>query len=130
MTTQRRVVAEVLSGEHVHLTADEVHALAARRLPEISRATVYKTLGEMVALGEIGEVSLGSRARRYDPNPDATHHHLLCDGCGRTLDIHPAGIDDLGLPKRQRHGYALGRVEIVFHGFCPVCVAEHASSST
>ena len=26
MTAQRRVVAEVLDGDHVHLTADEVHA--------------------------------------------------------------------------------------------------------
>ena len=34
MTAQRRVVAEVLSGENVHLiTADEVHALAVDRLP-------------------------------------------------------------------------------------------------
>ena len=40
MTAQRRVVAEVLDGEHVHLTADEVHSRAVTRLPEISRATV------------------------------------------------------------------------------------------
>ena len=45
MTPQRRVVAAVLSGEHIHLTADEVDVLAVSRLPEISRATVYKTLG-------------------------------------------------------------------------------------
>lgn len=51
MTSQRRVVAEVLDGEHVHYTADEVHARAAQRLPEISRATVYNTLGELVSSG-------------------------------------------------------------------------------
>ncbi len=128
MTSQRRVVAEVLSGEHVHLTADEVHALAVDRLPEISRATVYKTLGELVALGEIGEVMLGGRAKRYDPNPDTTHHHLLCDGCGRTLDVHPNGVDDLGLPKRHRHGYAISCVEVVFHGLCPDCAAVRKQS--
>ena len=49
MTAQRRVVAEVLDGEHVHLTADEVHARAVAKLPEISRATVYNTLGELVS---------------------------------------------------------------------------------
>lgn len=49
MTSQRRVVAEVLDGDHVHLTADEVHTRAAQRLPEISRATVYNTLGELVS---------------------------------------------------------------------------------
>ncbi len=57
MTAQRRVVAEVLDGEHVHLTADEVHSRAVAKLPEISRATVYNTLGELVSLGEVLEVA-------------------------------------------------------------------------
>jgi Fur family transcriptional regulator, stress-responsive regulator len=123
LTPQRRVVAEVLSAEPMHLTADEVHGLAAGRLPEISRATVYKTLGDLVTLGEVGEVILGGRARRYDPNPDATHHHLLCDGCGRTLDVIPDGLDRIALSNAHRHGYALRRVEVVFHGLCPACAA-------
>ena len=36
LTAQRRVVAEVLVGEHVHLTAEAVHAAAQAVLPEIS----------------------------------------------------------------------------------------------
>ncbi len=31
LTAQRRVVAEALAGEHVHLTAEEVYERAARR---------------------------------------------------------------------------------------------------
>ncbi|MCY0924615.1 transcriptional repressor, partial [Streptomyces sp. H27-G5] len=65
MTSQRRVVAEVLDGDHVHLTADEVHARAVERLPEISRATVYNALGELVVLGEVRELSTDGRAKRY-----------------------------------------------------------------
>src|SRR5258705_2367467 len=75
MTAQRRVVAEVLDGDHVHLTADEVHARAAARLPEISRATVYNTLGELVTLGEVIEVATDGRAKRYDPNAHRPHQH-------------------------------------------------------
>lgn len=82
---------------------------------------MYKTLGELVALGEIGEVMLGGRAERYDPNPDPTNHHLLCEGCGRALDVYPEGVDGLSLPKRHRHGYAISRVEVVFHGLCEDC---------
>ena len=82
MTSQRRVVAEVLSGEHVHLTADEVHARAVERLPEIARATVYNTLGELVSLGEVVELSTDGRAKRYDPNARRPHQHLVCTECG------------------------------------------------
>jgi Ferric uptake regulator family len=76
MTPQRRVIAEVLAGEHVHFTADEVHARAAARLPEISRATVYNTLNELVKLVEVLQVSPDGGAKRYDPNATDPHHHL------------------------------------------------------
>lgn len=95
MTSQRRVVAEVLDGDHVHLTADEVHVRAAERLPEISRATVYNTLGELVSLGEVAEVSTDGRAKRYDPNARHPHQHLVCSRCGTIRDVHPTG-DPLG----------------------------------
>ena len=121
LTSQRRVVAEILVGEHVHLTADEVHQRAVSRLPEISRATVYNTLNEFVALGEVIEVSGGGRARRYDPNAHSEHQHLQCDPCGTILDVAPDG--DLLAPLREgaSHGFRLTGVEVLFHGVCPAC---------
>lgn len=121
LTSQRRVVAEVLDGDHVHLTADEVHARAARRLPEISRATVYNTLGELVSLGEVTEVSTDGRAKRYDPNGHRPHHHLVCSNCGTIRDVHPTG-DPLGdLPDDERFGFTVSTVEVTYRGVCPSC---------
>ncbi|MEW2544778.1 transcriptional repressor [Streptomyces sp. NPDC047002] len=123
ITAQRRVVAEVLDGEHVHLTADEVHARAVERLPEISRATVYNTLGELVQLGEVLEVSTDRRAKRYDPNAHHPHHHLVCAGCGTIRDVH-TGHDPLGaLPEGERFGFTVLDVEVTFRGLCPRCAA-------
>ncbi|GAA3741415.1 transcriptional repressor [Streptomyces tremellae] len=123
ITAQRRVVAEVLDGEHVHLTADEVHARAVERLPEISRATVYNTLGELVQLGEVLEVSTDRRAKRYDPNAHRPHHHLVCAGCGAIRDVHTAD-DPLGsLPEGERFGFTVLDVEVTFRGLCPRCAA-------
>ncbi|MCX4821723.1 transcriptional repressor [Streptomyces sp. NBC_01142] len=121
MTSQRRVVAEVLDGDHVHLTADEVHARAAQRLPEISRATVYNALGELVSLGEVTEVSTNGRAKRYDPNAHHPHQHLVCSHCGTIRDVHPTGspLDDL--PAEERFGFTVSEVEITYHGLCPTC---------
>ncbi|MCX5386240.1 Fur family transcriptional regulator [Streptomyces sp. NBC_00083] len=121
MTSQRRVVAEVLSGEHVHLTADEVHVRAAALLPEISRATVYNTLGELVSLGEVMEVSTDGRAKRYDPNAHRPHHHLVCSGCGTIRDVHPVGDRLADLPAQERFGFTLSRAEVTYRGLCPSC---------
>ncbi|MFI9270469.1 Fur family transcriptional regulator [Kitasatospora sp. NPDC052896] len=121
LTAQRRVVAEVLDGDHVHLTADEVHARAASRLPEISRATVYNTLGELVGLGEVLEVSTDGRAKRYDPNAHHSHQHLICSRCGTIRDVHPAGDPLAALPAEERFGFALSGAEITYRGVCPDC---------
>ncbi|MCX5442257.1 MULTISPECIES: Fur family transcriptional regulator [unclassified Streptomyces] len=122
MTSQRRVVAEVLDGDHVHLTADEVHARAVQRLPEISRATVYNALGELVALGEVMEVSTDGRAKRYDPNAHRPHQHLVCSGCGIIRDVHPTGDPLSGLPAQERFGFDVSKAEVTYRGLCPSCV--------
>jgi Fur family transcriptional regulator, stress-responsive regulator len=118
LTAQRRVIAEVLSGEHVHLTADEVLDRARAVLPEVGRATVYSTLGELVGLGELVEVTHLDGRRRYDPNVTERHHHLLCVGCGRMLDVR--AIEPV-LPDDQHHGFEVLGVEVTFRARCPDC---------
>ncbi|MFE5869442.1 Fur family transcriptional regulator [Streptomyces roseifaciens] len=121
LTAQRRVVAEVLDGDHVHYTADEVHAKAAALLPEISRATVYNTLGELVSLGEVMEVSTDGRAKRYDPNAHHAHQHLVCSQCGTIRDVHPTGDLMAVLPAEERFGFQVAAVEVTYRGVCPNC---------
>ena len=128
MTTQRRVVAQVLAGEHVHLTADDVYERAVARLPEISRATVYNTLKDLTDLGEVLEVTIDARAKRYDPNANDPHQHLVCERCGLIRDVHPKGTAALNLPARERHGFVLTGVDIVYRGLCPACAGKPAGA--
>jgi Fur family ferric uptake transcriptional regulator len=121
MTSQRRVVAEVLDGDHVHLTADEVHARATQRLPEISRATVYNTLGELVSLGEVLEVATDGRAKRYDPNAHHPHQHLVCSNCGTIRDVRLSGNPLSNLPADERFGFVVAEAEVTYRGLCPDC---------
>ena len=131
ITPQRRAVAQVLAGDHIHLTAEEVHERARAVLPEVSLATVYNTLRELVEMGEVLEVRVGTGPSRYDPNVGTTHHHLVCTVCHRLVDVQPAGVEALGLPPDERHGYVLDEIDITFRGRCPSCVraAETASET-
>jgi Fur family transcriptional regulator, stress-responsive regulator len=121
LTAQRRAVAEALAGDHVHASADQVFAGARRIVPEISLATVYNTLNELVTMGEVTELRLAGTSTLYDPNTTVVHHHLVCRGCGAVLDVHPIGVDTVSLPRRERHGYTVDDVEVVFRGLCPSC---------
>ena len=122
MTSQRRVIASVLVGDHLHLTADEVHVASQAILPEMSRATVYNTLNDLVEMGELLEISVGPGPRRYDANVRVPHHHLACVSCGSLRDVVVAGVGGLTLPPEQQHGFKLvDPVDVVFWGTCPSC---------
>jgi Fur family ferric uptake transcriptional regulator len=117
LTAQRRVVAQVLQGDNVHLTADEIHDRARRELPEISRATVYNSLHDFVQLGEVGEVNHG-RAVRFDPNAHVRHHHFICDDCARVFDVGVGGEDKLSVAGLDGTSFDPTAVEMIFSGTC------------
>lgn len=119
----------MLAGEHVHLTADAVYGRAQQLLPEISLATVYNTLNELVDMGEVLEISTGDGPKRYDPNTTAAHHHLYCVDCGALRDVTPDGLDRLALPTSERHGFELIDVDVVFRGHCPDCRSTEPAGS-
>lgn len=121
LTPQRRVIAEVMGGEHVHLTAEEVLERARERLPEVSLATVYNALNELVSMGEVKQVDAGGGPTRYDPNTEDGHHHLVCLKCGELRDVHPQGLDALELARSQRFGYRIVNREVLFQGYCSDC---------
>ncbi len=124
LTAQRRVIAEAMTGEHTHLAADEVFERARAALPEVSRATVYNTLNQLVAMGELLEISHADGRKRYDPNV-AEHHHLVCVRCGDMLDVE---ADDPDLPDDQQHGFEVLGVEVTFWAYCPDCVRTGANA--
>jgi Fur family transcriptional regulator, stress-responsive regulator len=124
LTAQRRAIAEVLQGEHVHLTADQIYERATARLPEISRASVYNTLNELRDIGEILEITIDTGAKRYDPNTGEHHQHLVCDRCGSTWDVRPRGEHGLSVPEAERNGFAVREVQVIFRGLCAKCAAR------
>lgn len=125
LTPQRRVIAEVLDGVNVHLSAETVHERARVLLPEISLATVYNTLNELVAMSEVLEVSTGSGPKRYDPNARVSHHHLVCTSCGALRDV--TAFPGVAPTPADLEGYVLTGISIVFRGLCPSCAGASAA---
>jgi Fe2+ or Zn2+ uptake regulation protein len=124
LSAQRRAVAEVFVGDHVHLTPEQVHDRAQVRLPEISRATVYNTLNELVAMGELRLVEVAEGPKRYDPNVTERHDHLVCEGCQAIRDVARIGPPP-SVAEDARSGFLVTDVEVTYRGLCPDCVSRH-----
>lgn len=119
VTPQRQAIFRVLHGEVTHPTAEWVYEAVSDSMPTISLRTVYQTLNDLAAMGEVQALDLGTGSARFDPNLDA-HHHLVCEHCGRVVDVY-ADASAVRVPNPQRHGFTITTTEVVFRGICPEC---------
>jgi Fe2+ or Zn2+ uptake regulation protein len=119
VTPQRLSVFRAVHDDREHPTAQAVHARVVRELPTVSLRTVYATLHDLAAMGEVGLLELGTGSVRVDPNV-GPHHHLVCECCGRVQDVEaPAG--SVRLPADLDHGFEVTGTQIVFRGRCSQC---------
>lgn len=119
-TEQRAAVYRYLCQTDQHPSADDVFTSVRHVIPDISLATVYKSLETLVSCGLASKLTYGDGSARYDGRTDP-HPHARCLTCGAVLDL-PGRLDadalaDLGeLPGFTVEGY---RVEVV--GVCGTC---------
>jgi Fe2+ or Zn2+ uptake regulation protein len=129
VTAQRQCIFRVLQGDVTHPTAESVHAAARTQMETISLKTVYQTLNELAALGEIAALDLGTGTTRFDPNVEGLHHHLVCRQCGKVRDLH-ADFSDVTVPVGAEEGYEVNGAEVVFRGRCAECRRATVSAGT
>ena len=93
MTRQRAAILEVLHSDKKHHTAEEIFDLTKKKLPEISRATVYNNLRALEGERLIRKISGEGGPDRYD-NSFVPHGHLFCTACGGIFDIEMPGFSE------------------------------------
>ncbi len=126
VTAQRQCIFRILQGDVTHPTAEVVHAAARTEMETISLKTVYQTLHELSALGEVSALDLGTGTTRFDPNVEGTHHHLVCRRCGKVRDLH-ADFSAVTVPEGADDGFEVGEAEVVFRGLCAECRGRRSS---
>ena len=120
MTPQRRAIVQtLLEDDHAHPTAEQVFAQVRDAMPDMSPATVYNTLHELVEMGLLLELDLGTGGRRYDVNT-ADHAHLICLECGRVEDV-DYDPSTLALFPEQAQGFQIVERTTIFRGYCSNC---------
>jgi Fur family transcriptional regulator, peroxide stress response regulator len=120
LTEQRSAVYRCLLATSDHPSADDLFTTVRRVIPDISLATVYKSLETLVSCGLASKLTYGDGSARYDGRTDP-HPHARCLSCSKVLDV-PGRVDSsafagLGeLPGFSVEGY---RVELI--GICADC---------
>lgn len=103
-----------------HLTAPEVYEMAKRQGLKLSLSTVYRTLNKLKADGNVITVS-GDRGLRYESVEDQAHDHLICLGCGLTIEFYDELIRGFGHNVALRKGFEHSTSRFDILGYCEKC---------
>lgn len=122
-TIQRIKILEYLSKSHTHPTVEMIYSALFKKVPTLSKTTVYNTLDILIKHNLVNIISIASSELRYEYN-HGTHHHFLCRECGKIFDIH------VNCPLHQidfLQGHQIEKIEGYINGICKECLSKEKS---
>ena len=98
-------------------TAEEV----AESLPQVSRATVFRTLKLLLGANVLCRLALPGGTPRYSLSREAHHHHTVCVNCGKVGEFRASTMERLlRAIGSEIPGEIVGH-NIEFHILCNTC---------
>ncbi len=122
ITRQRLRIADMFFTLQGHHTLDEIYRIIRKSEPNVGQTTVYRTLKLLCEAGLALELQFGDGAARYEPVSLKTHHdHLICQRCGKTVEVHSDAIESAQKRLAEEYGYLLLGHAHNLYGLCPDC---------
>jgi len=116
-TSQKQIIKEYLSSVKTHPSAEEVYLAVQKKLPTISKATVYRILKSFKEKGIIKEIV--SDVSHFDG--DITPHaHFICNKCKKVFDVFESN-SQVKYKKNIKDG-KIDSCQICFYGLCNKCL--------
>ncbi len=120
---RRAVVADVLARARP-FTAEEVVANLRERVPEIGRATVYRTLELLASVDVLSRVLRSDGHPAYIAGMPGHRHHLVCSDCGVAVAFSACPVDELVRDLSRDTRFSIEGHLLEVFGLCPAC--QHA----
>ena len=130
LTQQRRLVLEELAGSTQHLDVEALHDRVKARDPDISLATVYRTLNVLKEMGLVEERGLGEGHSHYEAARSNPHYHFVCVRCGEVIEFDTPFVRQAAAQLAERHGVLITDAHLRLSGYCRACrteLGEHRS---
>lgn len=126
LTAQRMLILEVFLDRGEHMTAEELYEEVKKLDPAVGQATVYRTMKLLCDSGVARELRFDDGVNRYEPSYGQEHHdHLICEKCGKFLEVVDERIERLQEELADKHGFTLTGHRMYLYGLCPDCKADN-----
>jgi len=122
LTGPRRALADLIvdRGGATFTAADLVADVRSRGLG-IGRATVFRAIGVLEAVGAIERLDLQNGEHAYVACVPTHHHHVVCSRCARASEIGDLGLGAVAREVARRTGYRVDEHRLELFGLCPDC---------
>ncbi len=128
VTAQRLAVLRVVS-VRPHATVDAIAAEVRARIGSVSQQAVYDALGTLVKKGLLRRIQPAGSPTLYENRVGDNHHHAICRGCGKTVDVDCAVGRAPCLTAANDSGFLIEEAEVTYWGTCPACRAAAQGSA-
>jgi Fur family ferric uptake transcriptional regulator len=117
----RDAVIEAFFQSRGHVSVEELTERARAASPNVSQATVYRTMRLLVDNGFAAERDFGGSRARFEPAHTGHHDHLICTSCGTVREFEHPVIEDLQARVARELGFAIQSHKLELYGLCPTC---------
>ena len=107
ITEQRKTVARALGESEDHPDVETLHARAAAIDPNISIATVYRTVRLFEEAGILERHEFGDGRSRYEAASESHHDHLIDVETGKVIEFVDEELEMLQRRIAEKLGYRL-----------------------
>lgn len=121
LTSQRYLILDVLRDSDEHLDAEAVHDRAKVRSPDLSLATVYRTLALLKEMGMVEEHRLGEGHSHYEAVQEEPHYHFTCCRCGKVIEFDAPSIARVACELGEKEGVEVTKAHLHLMGYCKQC---------
>jgi Fur family transcriptional regulator, stress-responsive regulator len=126
VTASRVAVLRVLAEAEDHPRVDQVIERVRAGGLSISTQAAYDVCEALREHGLARRIAFAGGPARYEARAGDNHHHLVCRGCGLTVDIDCVTGAAPCLDAPAATGFAVDEAEVTFWGLCPTCQSQGA----
>jgi Fur family ferric uptake transcriptional regulator len=121
LTPQRIMVIDALHSYDHHISAEEIYAQVKAKYPYANISTVYRTLELLKELNLVTEIDLGDGRVRFHPAEKGHHHHLVCNKCGKIIDLPESAVVVLSNSISRDYKFNAELKHLAIFGVCAEC---------
>lgn len=119
LTSQKQIILDYLKSVRTHPSAEKVYLSVKKKLPRISRGTVYRILSNLKEKNKAQIIPVNGIAH-FDGDI-SSHAHFICTKCHRIFDIFDICNKCNILEKKRLKVGKIKNYKIYFYGLCKYC---------